>query len=270
MISLKSAEEIEAIARAGRIAARTLELVAGEVRPGASTAELDRIAEAFIRDQPGAAPAFKGLYGFPATLCTSVNEEVVHGIPSRGRVLAEGDVVSVDVGVKLDGFFTDHAVTLPVGEVDDDAAALLDVTRTALERGMDQARPGGHVGDIGAAIQSYVEGRGFAVIRELVGHGVGHAAHEDPQVPNYGRPGHGQELREGLVIAIEPMVNAGGRRIRTLDDEWTVVTSDGSLSAHFENTVAVTADGPRVLTRTGPAAPGGRESTAEEEGQHVG
>ncbi len=270
MISLKSAEEVESIGRAGRIAARTLERVAEAVRPGVSTGRLDRIAEEFIREEPGATPAFKGLYGFPATLCTSVNEEVVHGIPSRERDLAEGDLVTVDVGVKLDGFFTDHAVTLPVGEVDDETAKLLDVTRVALEKGIEKALPGGRVGDIGAAIQSYVEGRGFAVIRELVGHGVGHAAHEDPQVPNYGKPGHGQELREGLVIAIEPMVNAGGRRIRTLDDEWTVVTADGSLSAHFEHTVAVTADGPRVLTKTTPDAAEGRETTAEEEGQHVG
>lgn len=271
MISLKSAGEIEAIGRAGSIAARALERVAENVRPGVSTAELDRIAEEFIREQPGATPAFKGLYGFPATLCTSVNEEVVHGIPSRERELAEGDLVSVDVGVKLDDYFTDHAVTVPVGEVDDGTRTLLEVTRTALERGIEKARIGGHVGDIGAAIQSYVEGRGFAIIRELVGHGVGHAAHEDPQVPNYGQPGHGQELREGLVIAIEPMVNAGGRRIRTLDDEWTVVTADGSLSAHFEHTVAVTGDGPRVLTEAPAAgASADRGTTVEEEGQQVG
>lgn len=270
MINLKSSEELEAIGRAGAIVARVLDLVAENAGPGVSTAELDRIAEEFIREQPGATPAFKGLYGFPATLCTSVNQEVVHGIPSRERTLSEGDLLSVDVGVKLEGYFADHAVTIPVGEVDDEAGRLVDVTRTALERGIEQARPGGRVGDIGAAIQGHVEDHGFSVIRELVGHGVGHAAHEDPQVPNYGKRGHGQELREGLVIAIEPMVNVGGRRIRTLDDEWTVVTADGSLSAHFEHTVAVTADGPRVLTKTPPAAAEGRETTAEEEGQHVG
>lgn len=255
MISLKSQQELEAIGEAGAIVARVLETVGDHVAPGVSTGRLDRIAEDLIREHPGATPAFKGLYGFPATLCTSVNEEVVHGIPSAERTLEEGDIVTVDVGVKLDGYFADAAVTIPVGEIAPETRRLLDVTRTSLERGIDQARPGGRVGDIGAAVQEVVEAAGFSVIRELVGHGVGNAAHEDPQVPNFGERGRGQELREGLVIAIEPMVNVGGRRIRTLDDEWTVVTADGSLSAHFEHTVAVTGEGPRILTaRPAPTA----------------
>lgn len=248
MISLKSPDEIEIIGRAGAIVAEVLERAAREARPGRSTAELDRVAEELIRSHEGAAPAFKGLYGFPATLCTSLNEEVVHGIPSEGRVLREGDLLSVDVGVKLEGYFADAALTVAVGEPEEETSGLLDVTRDALERGIGQARAGRHVGDIGAAIQRFVEGRGYSVIRELVGHGVGHAAHEEPQVPNYGKPGRGVRLQEGLVIAIEPMVNVGGREIRTLDDEWTVVTADGSLSAHFEHTVAITSDGPEILT----------------------
>lgn len=248
MISLKSEQEMEGIARAGAIVAEVLARVAEEASPGVTTAELDRIAEHLIRANSGASPAFKGLYGFPGTLCTSINEEVVHGIPSSERVLEEGDILSVDVGVKLDGLFADAAVTVPIGEVSEEARRLLACTREALERGVEQARVGGSVGDIGAAVQDSVEPKGYSVIRELVGHGVGHAAHEDPQVPNYGRRGRGQELREGLVIAIEPMVNVGGRKIRTLEDDWTVVTADGSLSAHFEHTVAVTSEGPRVLT----------------------
>jgi methionyl aminopeptidase len=248
MISLKSADEMDTIARAGRIVARVLEMVRERVEPGITTADLDAMAEDLIGEHDGATPAFKGLYGFPATLCTSINEEVVHGIPSRDRELASGDLLSVDVGVKLQGYFADSAVTVPVGDVGETSRRLLDVTREALRRGIEQARPGGRVGDIGAAVQAHVEAQGFSVIRELVGHGVGHAAHEDPQVPNYGTEGRGQELREGLVIAIEPMVNVGGRRIREMDDGWTVVTADGSLSAHFEHTVAVTRDGPRILT----------------------
>lgn len=259
MISLKSVQELEGIARAGAIVAEVLTLVSERAEPGVSTAELDRIAEELIRASDGAAPAFKGLYGFPSTLCTSINEEVVHGIPSSERVLESGDVLSVDVGVKLDGLFADAAVTVAVGEVSEEAARLLDRTRLALQRAVNAARVGRHVGDIGAAVQETVEPEGYSVIRELVGHGVGHAAHEDPQVPNYGRSGRGQQLREGLVIAIEPMVNVGGREIRTLEDDWTVVTADGSLSAHFEHTVAVTAGGPRVLTaRTAATAAEGK------------
>jgi len=262
-VKLKSRRELETIARAGEIVGRTLARAAEHAAPGVSTAELDRIAEEFIHGHPGASPAFKGLYGFPATLCTSVNEEVVHGIPSEDRILEEGDLLSVDVGVKLDGYFADSAITVPVGAISEEARRLLDVTREALERGVGAARVGGHVGDIGAGVQELVESEGFSVIRELVGHGVGHAAHEDPQVPNFGRRGRGSELREGLVIAIEPMVNIGSRRIRTQDDEWTVVTADGSLSAHFEHTVAVTEEGPRVLTPRPAGTAATRKGEAE-------
>lgn len=248
MINLKSSAEIEAIGQAGAIVASVLDLVADRCLPGVSTEELDTAAEDRIRAFPGAVPAFKGLYGFPATLCTSLNQEVVHGIPSSDRVLAAGDIISVDVGVRLDGYYADAAVTVPVGEVDPETDRLLRVTRSALETGIQQARLGNRVGDIGAAIQADVERERFSVIRELVGHGVGAAPHEEPQVPNYGRPGHGLRLEPGLVIAIEPMVNVGKRHIRTLKDGWTVVTADGSRSAHFEHTVAITDAGPRVLT----------------------
>lgn len=249
MINLKSPAEIDAIAEAGAIVADALELVAENVAPGVSTSELDRLAEERIRAVPGALPAFKGLYGFPATLCTSVNNEVVHGIPSSARLLSEGDIISVDVGVRLAGYYADSAMTVPVGEVAAETRRLLEVTRAALMVGIEQARPGNRTGDIGAAVQAEVELADFSVIRELVGHGVGAAAHEEPQIPNYGRAGHGLKLEPGLVIAIEPMVNGGKRHIRTLKDGWTVVTADGSLSAHFEHTVAVTEDGPRILTR---------------------
>lgn len=248
MIRLKTEAEIATIGRAGDIVAGVLALVSGKVAPGATTGELDRIAEAFIRDHEGALPAFKGLYGFPATLCTSLNDEVVHGIPTDARRLCSGDLLSVDVGVELEGMFADAAVTVAVGEPDDEARRLLRVTREALDAGVAAARPGARLGDVGAAIQERVEEAGFSVVRELVGHGVGHAPHEEPHVPNFGRRGRGAELTPGLVIAIEPMVNVGVRQIRQLDDGWTVVTADGSLSAHFEHTVAVTDDGPRVLT----------------------
>lgn len=248
MIRLKSAAEIEAIAAAGAIVGEVLALSGEMARPGVATLELDEAAEELIRSQSGAEPAFKGLYGFPATLCTSLNEEVVHGIPSAGRVLREGDILSVDVGVRLDGYYADAALTVPIGSVDGETRRLLEVTESALWVGIRHARPGGRLGDLGAAVQERVESAGFSVIRELVGHGVGEAAHEEPQVPNYGTPGRGMRIREGLVIAIEPMVNVGARFIRTLDDEWTVVTADGTMSAHFEHTVAVTADGPRVMT----------------------
>ena len=248
MIRLKSADEINRILAAGEIVAGTLELVASRVEPGISTAELDRVAESYIRDHAGAAPAFKGLYGFPATLCTSVNAEVVHGIPSELRQLSEGDLVSVDVGVQLDGMFADAAVTVAVGAVAPEAERLMRVTRESLDIGVAEARPGARLGDVGAAIQEHVEREGFSVIRELVGHGVGHEPHEPPHVPNFGKRGRGERLEPGLVIAIEPMVNMGSRHTRTLGDGWTVVTEDGSLSAHFEHTVAVTADGPRILT----------------------
>jgi methionyl aminopeptidase len=248
MITLKSARELEVMARAGRIVAESLALVRSLVRPGVSTEELDGEAERFIRGHPGAKPSFKGLYGFPKTLCTSINEEIVHGIPSRKRILREGNILSVDVGVLLEGLHADSATTIPVGEVSPDADRLLQVTQDALRAGIAQARLGNHVGDIGHAIQEVAEGAGFGVVRELVGHGIGARFHEEPQVPNYGAPHRGPRLQEGMTIAIEPMITAGGYATRTLADHWTVVTADGSLSAHFEHTVAITRNGPRVLT----------------------
>jgi methionyl aminopeptidase len=249
VIRIKTPDEIEAIARSGRIIAELYRELPERVMPGVSTGQLDRFAEEFIRSHDGAEPAFKGLYGFPATLCTSVNDEVVHGIPSVRRVLSEGDVLSVDCGVKLEGFYADAAVTLPVGEIAEAASALLDVTERALAAGIGEAVAGRRLGDVGAAIQAVGEGAGYGVVRDLVGHGVGHEPHEEPQVPNWGRAGRGMKIPVGLVIAIEPMFNAGSRGIRTLDDRWTVVTSDSGISAHFEHTVAVTEDGPRVLTK---------------------
>jgi methionyl aminopeptidase len=219
------------------------------VRPGRTTADLDRFAEAFIKAYPGAIPAFKGLYGFPASLCTSVNYEVVHGIPSDKRVLQEGDIVSIDAGVQLDGWFADAAVTYPVGDVDALTETLLRTTQAALQAGIDQAVSGNRLGDIGHAVQSAAENDGFSVVRDLVGHGIGREPHEEPQVPNFGRPGKGLVLQPGMVLAIEPMVNAGGAAVRTLADRWTVVTVDKKRSAHFEHTVAVTENGPRVLTK---------------------
>jgi methionyl aminopeptidase len=248
VIQLKSRREIDTMARGGRILARTLTLLRESVRPGLSTADLDKLAEDFIRSHDGAVPAFKGLYGFPGAICTSVNEEIVHGIPSAKRVLAEGDIVSVDVGVLYESLYTDAAETLPVGEVDGESRRLLDVTRESLYAGIETARLGNHIGDIGHAIQTVVERNGFSVVRELVGHGVGHGPHEEPQVPNHGKPKRDKRLLAGLTIAIEPMVNVGRPGTRTLSDRWTVVTVDGKRSAHFEHTVAVTDDGPRVLT----------------------
>jgi methionyl aminopeptidase len=252
MITIKSPREVETMAAAGRIVAETLAVVAQEVRPGVSTQDLDRIAEQFIRSHPGARPSFKGLYDFPATLCTSINQEVVHGIPSPKRVLREGDLLSVDVGVCLEGLHADSAATFPVGTVSPAAQRLLAVTQEALAAGVAQARAGNHVGDIGHAVQRVAEGAGFSVVRELVGHGIGASFHEEPQVPNYGKPKRGPRLVAGMTIAIEPMVNAGGPEIRTLEDKWTVVTEDGSLSAHFEHTVAIVEGGgtPRILTTT--------------------
>ncbi len=248
MISLKSPEEIEAIARAGTIIGELYKLLPDRVVPGVSTGELDRFAETFIRDHEGAEPAFKGLYGFPATLCTSVNHEVVHGIPAERRKLAEGDVISIDCGVKLDGFYSDAAITVPVGEIASEVQELLDVTRRGLELGIQEAQPGKRLGDIGAAIQSAADGAGYGIVRELVGHGIGRDPHEDPQVPNYGRRGRGMRLEVGLVLAIEPMFNLGTEKVRTLPDRWTVITADRTVSAHFEHTVAVTETGPRILT----------------------
>ena len=235
--------------RAGcRLVAGVLRFLESKIEPGVTTAELDRWAEEYIRGHDGAEPAFKGLYGFPATLCTSINDEVVHGIPSPGRRLREGDIVSIDVGVKLDGYFGDGARTFAVGRVSPEAQRLLDTTRTALARGVEAAHPGHRIGDISAAIQETAEAAGFSIVQELVGHGIGTRPHEEPQVPNYGRRGQGLHLRPGLVIAIEPMFNAGGGEIDTLEDHWTIVTRDGGISAHFEHTVAVTESGPEVLT----------------------
>ena len=248
MTPLKTPDQVEAIGRAGRIIGALFEALRDRVEPGVSTGALDDFAESFIRDHDGAEPAFKGLYGFPASVCASINHEVVHGIPSPYRAVKEGDILTIDVGVKLDGWFADSAVTYAVGAVDDETEELLAVTREALELGIDAARPGSHLGDIGHVIQSRVEEAGFTVVRELVGHGIGREPHEDPQVPNFGEPGRGPVLEEGLVIAIEPMVNLGVAEVRTLPDRWTVVTADQRRSAHYEHTVAVTANGPKILT----------------------
>ena len=249
MIQLKSQREIEVMARGGQILADTVTLMEKSVRPGISTEDLDKIADDFIRSHPGAIPSFKGLYNFPASICTSINNEIVHGIPSRRRVLIEGDIVSVDVGVKFEGYHTDSATTVAVGEIAQESKRLLDTTRAALDAGVNAARNGNHLGDIGAAVQAVVEKAGFSVVRDLVGHGIGSGFHEEPQVPNYGKPSRGLRLVPGLTIAIEPMVNVGKAGIRTMPDRWTVVTVDGTRSAHFEHTVAITENGPRVLTK---------------------
>jgi methionyl aminopeptidase len=237
------------MARGGAIIAGLLEELPARVAAGVSTGALDSFCEEYIVSHDGAVPAFKGLYGFPGSVCVSVNEEVVHGIPSPKRVLSDGDIVSVDVGVRLGGWCSDSAWTFAVGEVSEAARALLRITEKALEAAVEAAVPGNHIGDVGAAVIRTVEGKRYGIIRELVGHGIGRDVHEEPQVPNIGRPGHGPLLREGMILAIEPMLSAGSPEIRTLRDGWTVVTADKSLSAHFELTVAVTADGPRILTR---------------------
>jgi len=231
---------------ANALVAQVLWDLAAMVEPGVSTADLDAAAEKNVR-AAGAEPAFKGYRGYPATLCASVNDQVVHGIPSK-KPLASGDIVSLDMGVKLNGFFGDSAITVPVGEVDADVRKLLRVTQEALENGIAQVRIGSRISDIGHAIQKHVEAHGFSVVREFVGHGIGAALHEEPQIANYGDPGRGPRLAEGMTLAIEPMVNMGKPSVRVLADGWTAVTRDGSLSAHFEHTVAVTADGPWVLT----------------------
>jgi methionyl aminopeptidase len=248
MVTLKSTREIEAMARAGDILARTLARLREMVRPGVTTEDLDAEAEAFIRSHKGARPSFKGLYGFPKTLCVSIDEEIVHGIPSSKRVLKEGSVISIDCGVFLEGLHADSATTVPVGRISADAQRLLCVTEKCLEAGLAAAVVGNHIGDIGHAVQTEAEGAGFGVVRELVGHGIGTRFHEDPQVPNYGAPKRGQRLQAGMTLAIEPMITIGSPETRTLADKWTVVTADGSLAAHFEHTVAVTPDGPKVLT----------------------
>jgi methionyl aminopeptidase len=248
VIQLKSSREIELMAQGGRILAAAVDHLRRAVRPGMSTGELDQIAEDFIRSHDGATPAFKGLYGFPGSICTSINNEIVHGIPSKKRILRDGDVISIDVGVAFRGYYTDSAVTVPVGAIDDRTRQLLEVTQEALNAGIAAATLGNHIGDIGAAVQAVVERGGFSVVRDLVGHGIGTEFHEDPQVPNYGKPKRREKLVPGLTIAIEPMVNAGSPETKTLADRWTIVTADGSKSAHFEHTVAITETGPRVLT----------------------
>jgi len=232
---------------AGRLVGEVLTALTAKVAPGVTTAELDEVAERLITSA-GAVPAFKGYHGYPASICASINDEVIHGIPSGRRVLLEGDIISIDVGASLEGYFGDSAVTLPVGQVSEEAATLLRVTEESLYKAIDKARPGARVSDIGHAVQQHVESYGFSVVREFVGHGIGQRMHEEPQVPNYGEPGRGPRLAEGMVLAIEPMVNAGKPAVKVLADGWTAVTRDKSLSAHFEHTVAVTVDGPWVLT----------------------
>lgn len=253
MITIKSQREIDVMAAAGRIVAETLALVRDQAAPGVSTEHLDDLAEEFIRSHAGATPSFKGLYDFPKSLCISINHEIVHGIPSPERVLEDGDIVSVDCGVCLESLHADSATTVAVGEVDGDTAHLLRVTQEALDAGIAQAQAGNHVGDIGYAVQTVAERGELSVVRELVGHGIGTSFHEGPQIPNYGKPRRGPKLKSGMTIAIEPMLNLGGPDIRTLEDKWTVVTADGSRSAHYEHTVAVSDDGPRILTLA-PAA----------------
>jgi len=247
VIVCRSAAELERMREAGRLVGEVLRELAAHVKPGVTTADLDLLAEKRIA-KAGAIPAFKGYHGYPATICASINEEVIHGIPSGRRILNEGDVISIDVGASLDGYYGDSAVTLPVGQVSEEAATLLRVTEEALYKAIDRARPGGRISDIGHEVQRHVEAYGFSVVREFVGHGIGQRMHEEPQVPNYGEPGRGPRLAEGMVLAIEPMVNAGKAAVKVLGDGWTAVTRDGSLSAHFEHTVAVTADGPWILT----------------------
>jgi methionyl aminopeptidase len=250
VIQLKSQREIDTMAAGGRILAGALAAMADAVRPGVSTTQLDDVAAEYLKAYPGAEAAFMGLYGFPKHACISVNEEIVHGIPSSKRTLHEGDIVSLDFGVKYLGFFTDAAITVGVGELDEASQHLIAVTRRALEAGIAAAQPGHHVGDIGAAIQAVVHAAGYTTADDLVGHYVGYAPHGEPQVPNVGKPRRGAKLVPGLTIAIEPMVNAGTSKTKTLKDRWTIVTADGRRSAHFEHTVAITDAGPRVLTAT--------------------
>jgi methionyl aminopeptidase len=246
-VVLKSTQEIEKMRRAGEVTRDVLELVRGLVKPGVTTFDLEKAAVARL-EELGIKAAFKGYHGYPCALCTSVNSEVVHGIPSEKRVLKEGDIVSVDFGVVVDGYYGDSAITVPVGKIAPDTARLLDVTKKSLHAGIAAVRPGATLGDVGAAVQGVVEGEGFSVVRDFVGHGIGVHMHEDPQVPNFGEAGRGMKLKAGMVIAIEPMVNAGRPDVMVLDDGWTAVAKDGSMSAHFEHTVAVTATGARILT----------------------
>ncbi|HPC04027.1 MAG TPA: type I methionyl aminopeptidase [Syntrophales bacterium] len=246
MIILKSREEIEKIRKSNRIAAQVLEKLREMIAPGVTTADLDRVAEEMSLKN-SAKPAFKGYRGYPASLCTSINSEVVHGIPSA-RELREGDIVSLDFGILFDGYYGDSALTVPVKEVSPEAMRLIRVTRESLYRGIEEARAGNRLGDISAAVQEHVEAAGFSVVRDYVGHGIGKSLHEDPQIPNYGTRGRGIVLKKGMVLAIEPMVNEGGYGVRVTGDGWTVITEDGKLSAHFEHTIAISDDGPEILS----------------------
>ena len=246
MIVIKNDQQIELMRKAGKIVGETLLLVEKNIKPGITTAELDRIAEEFITKH-GAKPSFKGLYGFPASLCISVNEQVVHGIPGR-YVLQEGDIVSVDCGAEIEGYHGDAARTFAVGNVSEEAKKLIEATEQSFFKGIEKAMPGNRLSDISHEIQSYVEASGFSVVRDFVGHGIGTKVHEDPDIPNFGRPGRGPKLVAGMALAIEPMVNLGNHRVKTLSDGWTAVTADGSLSAHYENTVVILPDGPEILT----------------------
>jgi len=247
MIILKSPEEIEKIAQSCFIVAKTLDYLKDMVSPGISTKEVDRLADEYIRSND-AVPAFKGYRGYPASICASVNDEVIHGIPSS-RILVEGDIIGIDLGVYKDGFYGDAARTFPVGKIQPDAEKLLRVTEEALYQGIGNARPGQRVSDISNAIQGHIESKGFSVVRAFVGHGIGRDLHEDPQIPNFGLSGRGPRLMAGMTLAIEPMVNEGGYEVVVLDDKWTAVTMDGKLSAHFEHTILVTADEPKILTK---------------------
>ena len=247
MIVIRSISELELIRASGEILRDCFATLEPMLRPGVTTAELDKAGEAFIRSR-GAAPAFKGYHGYPASICTSVNEEVVHGIPGS-RALREGDIIGLDVGVVRSGYYADAARTYPIGAVSEAARALMEVTRESLELAIDTARPGNHLSDISHVIQTFAESKGFGVVRDLVGHGIGRQMHEEPQIPNFGPPGKGPVLAPGMVLAIEPMLNAGTHEVFTLRDNWTFVTADGKLSAHFEDTVAVTDDGPVIMTR---------------------
>lgn len=248
MIILKSPREIEIMRKANQIVAKTHQYLKELISPGISTAEIDKKGEAFIKKH-GAEPSFKGYRGYPASVCISINDEVVHGIPSKNRFLKEGDIVSLDIGTFYKGFCGDAARTFPVGEVSKQAQKLMNVTTEALEKGIKKAVCKNHLSDISHAVQTYAEKNKFSVVREYVGHGIGRDMHEAPQIPNFGSPGHGPVLKEGMTLAIEPMVNIGDYKVKTLDDNWTVVTKDGSLSAHFEHTIAVTKNGPEILSK---------------------
>jgi methionyl aminopeptidase len=248
MIICKSPGEIEKLRNSGHMVRQVLEETRCRVRPGVTTLDLERFVERRLR-LLGATPAFKGYRGYPCCLCASVNEEIVHGIPSGRRVLREGDIVSLDLGVILNGYYGDSALTVPVGEIAEPLKTLLRVTEESLELAIQKARAGNRLGDISATVQQHAEKNGFSVVREFVGHGIGREMHEEPQIPNFGKPGHGPLLKPGMVLAIEPMVNQGGNAVRVLADQWTAVTADGGYSAHFEHMVAVTGNGPDVLTR---------------------